>query len=349
MDGIERYFAILELTPAATEEEVRRAYRDLAMVWHPDRFAHTPHLKSKAAAKMSQLSEAYAALRGHFHTRSESRAPSNAPTDDAKPSPEPNRSSDDGIPPHPHSCAFCNRHFRPGETVFDRERRPACRACKMDEYNAVASTTSDVQNGRPLAVAALAALLSVIAVAAGSRAQGRGWSGFLPELAWSSDAIGGLFGSMLAIAGVTIVLWYVVRLLGRAVSAIVKPGHADLIACMILAAGVLWFGVQGAAVEPVRPGAGGFVGPTADQPLTDSDFVAPRTARTVWDEGAELLAKERSRPTAPSAANLEAASQRSAAETIHGNASHPQKQGSFDPRNLEPIPERSAGRRRNQP
>jgi curved DNA-binding protein CbpA len=30
------YYAILGLHPEATEEEIRRAYRRLALEWHPD-------------------------------------------------------------------------------------------------------------------------------------------------------------------------------------------------------------------------------------------------------------------------------------------------------------------------
>jgi WD40 repeat protein len=60
---IDRYYRILELNSGASPEEVRQAYRDLAVVWHPDRFAHSPRLQEKAQAKMKEINEAYAFLK----------------------------------------------------------------------------------------------------------------------------------------------------------------------------------------------------------------------------------------------------------------------------------------------
>lgn len=44
MDDMKRYYEILELEPGASPEEVKRAYRDLVKVWHPDRFSHVLNL-----------------------------------------------------------------------------------------------------------------------------------------------------------------------------------------------------------------------------------------------------------------------------------------------------------------
>lgn len=63
---IERCFEVLELDPAASAEEVRRAYRDMVAIWHPDRFASNPRLKRKAEAKLKEVNEAYGALRAHL-------------------------------------------------------------------------------------------------------------------------------------------------------------------------------------------------------------------------------------------------------------------------------------------
>src|SRR5258705_13203754 len=51
------YYELLRLTPAATFNEVHKAYRSLAMQYHPDRNA-TPD----AASMMVALNEAYAVL-----------------------------------------------------------------------------------------------------------------------------------------------------------------------------------------------------------------------------------------------------------------------------------------------
>ena len=58
------YFEILELRPGATPDEVKTAYRDLAKVWHPDRFKDdSPRLKAKAAEKLAEINEAYEKIR----------------------------------------------------------------------------------------------------------------------------------------------------------------------------------------------------------------------------------------------------------------------------------------------
>ena len=63
LSGYERYFAALDLTPSATQEEIQQAYRELAKVWHPDRFPNDPQLKERANAKLRDINEAYEKLR----------------------------------------------------------------------------------------------------------------------------------------------------------------------------------------------------------------------------------------------------------------------------------------------
>ena len=63
---MKQYFEILELQPGATPAEVKTAYRDLAKVWHPDRFkSDSPRLKSKAAEKLAEINEAYEKIRAY--------------------------------------------------------------------------------------------------------------------------------------------------------------------------------------------------------------------------------------------------------------------------------------------
>ena len=51
--------AILGLPLGSTADAIRDAYRDLAKVWHPDRFAGDLRLQAKASDKMRELNEAY--------------------------------------------------------------------------------------------------------------------------------------------------------------------------------------------------------------------------------------------------------------------------------------------------
>jgi curved DNA-binding protein CbpA len=52
------YYAVMGLPPEATEDEVRRAYRRLALQWHPDRNRGD----AGAADRFKEISEAYAVL-----------------------------------------------------------------------------------------------------------------------------------------------------------------------------------------------------------------------------------------------------------------------------------------------
>lgn len=59
----QRDYAVLELTPSASPAEVKRAYRDLMQVWHPDRFAHDRRLQRRAQEKSRAINDAYARLK----------------------------------------------------------------------------------------------------------------------------------------------------------------------------------------------------------------------------------------------------------------------------------------------
>ncbi len=62
MADINRCYEILEIEPGASLEEIKRAYRDLAFVWHPDRFAHNDRLQQKAHQRLTEINEAYQQL-----------------------------------------------------------------------------------------------------------------------------------------------------------------------------------------------------------------------------------------------------------------------------------------------
>lgn len=50
------YYTILKVDKNATEDDLKKSYRKLAMKWHPDK---NPTTKTEAEAKFKQISEAY--------------------------------------------------------------------------------------------------------------------------------------------------------------------------------------------------------------------------------------------------------------------------------------------------
>lgn len=60
----DRLYAVLELVPGASAEDVKAAYIDLVKVWHPDRFhGESSRLREKAERKLKEINEAYEKLR----------------------------------------------------------------------------------------------------------------------------------------------------------------------------------------------------------------------------------------------------------------------------------------------
>ena len=57
-------YAVLEISPSATDDEVRSAYRRMAMKNHPDKVATLgPEVQKAAAEKFRQIQEAYETIK----------------------------------------------------------------------------------------------------------------------------------------------------------------------------------------------------------------------------------------------------------------------------------------------
>lgn len=83
----------LELPPGSGFEEIRNAYRDLAQVWHPDRYeSSAARLRDRANEKFKQITAAYSLLKEYCEKHG-------TPTFSAAPQPRPQR---EAPPPTPN-------------------------------------------------------------------------------------------------------------------------------------------------------------------------------------------------------------------------------------------------------
>jgi tetratricopeptide (TPR) repeat protein len=74
---INHAYEVLGLTPGASQEQVKQAYRQLVKIWHPDRFFN-PEDKQEAESKIKEINLAYKKLKSeHLNTTS---VPSASPT-----------------------------------------------------------------------------------------------------------------------------------------------------------------------------------------------------------------------------------------------------------------------------
>ncbi|HUE88769.1 MAG TPA: J domain-containing protein [Vicinamibacterales bacterium] len=83
---IDDAYRLLEVSPAASEEELKAAHRDLTKVWHPDRFAHDPSMQLKAGEKLKAINQAYETIRDARAGRG--RARSAGPRESQQPPPD---------------------------------------------------------------------------------------------------------------------------------------------------------------------------------------------------------------------------------------------------------------------
>lgn len=74
IDELSKCYEVLGVQPGISPEQLKTAHRDLAKVWHPDRFGHDPRLQSKAQEKLKEINEAYDQISsGKFKRRAAQR------------------------------------------------------------------------------------------------------------------------------------------------------------------------------------------------------------------------------------------------------------------------------------
>ncbi len=70
--SIRRAYRVLGVPSGAPQEDIKQAYRDLAQVWHPDRFEHNDRLREKAQRNFKRVNEAFEMLE-NYQPASQSR------------------------------------------------------------------------------------------------------------------------------------------------------------------------------------------------------------------------------------------------------------------------------------
>jgi cytochrome c-type biogenesis protein CcmH/NrfG len=73
---INRCFELLEISPDATYEEAKAAYRLMAQVWHPDKHSLNDKIHAKATSKFKELNAAWSDIQEYFKNRSANEASS---------------------------------------------------------------------------------------------------------------------------------------------------------------------------------------------------------------------------------------------------------------------------------
>src|SRR5687767_9290874 len=92
--SLEWAYAVLEVKPSATPDEIRSAYRALAKKWHPDRFQGDAHLRARGEARVREVNEAYRIAKGAPRRAAIPRPPSSPPR---PPSPPPRPPVDSAV------------------------------------------------------------------------------------------------------------------------------------------------------------------------------------------------------------------------------------------------------------
>ena len=71
-------YAVLEIPPGSSFSDIKRSYRDLVRVWHPDRFEQGSALQLKAQSRLAQINEAYEMLEAYSENASKSETGSSS-------------------------------------------------------------------------------------------------------------------------------------------------------------------------------------------------------------------------------------------------------------------------------
>jgi transposase-like protein len=123
-----RAYRTLGVQRSANESEVKQAYRDLAQVWHPDRFGHDARLRAKAEDQLKNINAAFDLVKAERARRTTTPTSKSAPRSSAQHS--------DAPVAERWLCPDCRSEVTKGDKrcrkcgqklVFEEEKTPASR------------------------------------------------------------------------------------------------------------------------------------------------------------------------------------------------------------------------------
>ena len=75
LNEYDKYFEILELENGASKEEIKKTFRELSHIWHPDNhMGKSTNVQNRATEKFKEISNAYQVLNNIFSAEEKKRA-----------------------------------------------------------------------------------------------------------------------------------------------------------------------------------------------------------------------------------------------------------------------------------
>lgn len=129
MNDLYHCYEVLGLEPGASQDKVKEAFREMAFVWHPDRFPEGSKLQLKAQQRMKEINAAYQKLQAAGSTAGQS-------TSSRKPPPPPPPRQESKSAPAAVKCDRCLQ-LNPATEIYcqacghELVSRAPCRHCSV--------------------------------------------------------------------------------------------------------------------------------------------------------------------------------------------------------------------------
>ncbi|MEL7407687.1 MAG: DnaJ domain-containing protein [Cyanobacteria bacterium J06558_2] len=69
MNDISQWYGVLGVSRTASLKTIKTAYRELAQLWHPDRYIDDPELKARAEEEIKEINQAYAEIKAYLASK----------------------------------------------------------------------------------------------------------------------------------------------------------------------------------------------------------------------------------------------------------------------------------------